>query len=116
MKLEIKKIETYTVTHSTEGVVFEMDEFRSCTPAFIGQTPAEFMDYLTNDIENIKEFIKENDSIICNLTQKSLYLLDVDPIFNVVEDSRDDYEDSWFTMETVKIEEKVEQTSTKNVL
>ena len=45
MKLEIKKIETYTVTHSTEGFVFEMDEFRSCTPAFIGQTPAEFMDY-----------------------------------------------------------------------
>ena len=119
MKLNIKKIETYTITHSTSECILEIDEFRSCTPAFIGDTPHEFMDYLTNDIESIKDFITENDNIICKSTKKSLYLLDVDPIFNVIEDSRNNYEDSWFTMNPVKEiekEKKVVSTTTKNVL
>ena len=116
MKLKIKKIETYTVTHSTKNYVFDMDEFRNCTPAFIGKTPHEFMDYITNDIENVKNFIEDNENIICKSTQKSLYLLDVDTIYEVIEDSREDYEDSWFTMETVKEEEKVGNNTTKNVL
>lgn len=117
VKLNIKKIETYTITHSTPEFTFDMDEFRNCTPAFIGKTPKEFMDYLTNDIENIKEFIEENNEIICHSTQNSLYLLDVEPQFTVIEDSREIYEDSWFTMETVKKEkEEVVSTTTKNVL
>lgn len=119
MKIKIKKIETYTITQSTKDYIFELDEFRHCTPAFIGDTPEEFMDYITNDIEDIKEFIKENDDIICKYTKKSLLLLDVEPLYNIISDSRNDYEDSWFVMNP-QIEENVTQTSvsskSKNVL
>lgn len=107
MRIKIKKIETYTITQSTPNFIFEMDEFRSCTPAFIGSSHKEFMDYITNDIEDIDKFIRDNQDIICQSTQKSLYLLDVKPNYEVEEDSREDYEDSWFVMKKVK-EEKDE--------
>tara|TARA_R110000824_G_C14835950_1_gene638440 strand:- start:41 stop:400 length:360 start_codon:yes stop_codon:yes gene_type:complete len=119
VKIKIKKIETYTITQSTKDYIFDLDEFRNCTPAFIGNTPEEFMDYITNDIEDIKEFIKENDDIICKYVKKSLLLLDVEPLYDIISDSRNDYEDSWFVMNP-QIEENVTQTSvsskSKNVL
>jgi hypothetical protein len=119
VKIKIKKIETYTITQSTKDYIFDLDEFRQCTPAFIGEAPEEFMDYITNDIEDIKECIKENDDIICKYTKKSLLLLDVEPLYSIISDSRNDYEDSWFVMDT-QIEENVNQTTTtsksKNVL
>ena len=96
-----------------------MDEFNNCTPAFIGNTHIEFMDYLTNDIEDIDSFIKENKGVISENTQKYLYLLDVSPLYAIEEDSRNDYEDSWFVMST-KIEEEIEEnkniSKSKNVL
>lgn len=109
MKIKIKKIETYTITQSTKDYIFDLDEFRNCTPAFIGTTPEEFMDYITNDIEDIKEFIKENEDIICKYTKKSLLLLDVEPLYKVISDSRNDYEDSWFVMD-----KQIEDTVTTN--
>ena len=119
MKIKIKKIETYSITKSTREFIFDVDEFRSCTPAFIGKTHREFMDYITNDIEDIKEFLLKNDDIISTTTKRHLYLLDVDPIYEVVEDSRNDYEDSWFVMNT-KIDEEIEKnkdiSKSKNVL
>jgi len=119
VKIKIKKIETYTVTQSTKDFIFELGEFKNCTPAFIGNTPIEFMDYITNDVEDIDHFIKENKSIMGEDTQKSLYLLDVKPLYKIQEDSRNDYEDSWFVMDP-QIEENVTQTSvsskSKNVL
>ena len=45
MKIGIQKIETFSVTQTTKEFVFEMDEFRKCTPAFIGTEYNEFMDY-----------------------------------------------------------------------
>ena len=42
MKIGIKKIETFNITHTTEELVFEMEEFKNCTPAFIGKTHKEF--------------------------------------------------------------------------
>ena len=94
-------------------------KIKNCTPAFIGNTPIEFMDYITNDIEDIDYFINENKDIIGETTQKSLYLLDVKPLYKIQEDSRNDYEDSWFVMDP-QIEEKETQTSissrSKNVL
>ena len=102
MKIKIRKIETYSITQTTPDYIFEMDEFRNCTPAFIGSTHKEFMDYITNDIEEINKFIDENEDIICQTTKKSLYLLDVKPNYEVEEDSREDYEDSWFVMKKVK--------------
>ena len=96
-----------------------MEEFKNCTPAFIGNTPIEFMDYITNDVEDIDYFINENKDIIGEQTQKSLYLLDVKPLYEIQEDSRNDYEDSWFVMDP-QIEERNTQTSvsskSKNVL
>jgi len=119
VKIKIKKIETYTITQSTKDYIFDLDEFRHCTPAFIGSTPAEFMDYITNDIEDIEEFIKENDDIICKYSKKALYLLDIKPLYEVISDSRNDYEGSWFVMNP-QVEENVTQTSvsskSKNVL
>jgi hypothetical protein len=118
MKIKIRKLETYTITNSTGDFMFEMDEFRNCTPAFIGNTPIEFMDYLTNDIENIENFLSINDDIICNTTKKYLYLLDVDPIYKTIEDSRTNYEDVWFEMDPVKTEsvKKVKKTTSKKAL
>ena len=98
MKINIQKIETFTITHTTREFDFEMDEFRNCTPAFIGKTPKEFMDYLTNDIEIIKDFLDDNIDVLTRETYHKLYMVDVDPIYEVMEDSRDQYEDSWFTM------------------
>ena len=46
MKIGIQKIETFSVTQTTKEFVFEMDEFRKCTPAFIGKKHKEFMDYI----------------------------------------------------------------------
>lgn len=119
MKIKIKKIEIYTITQSTKDFVFEVDEFKNCTPAFIGSTPIEFMDYITNDVEDINDFIKENEGIIGEDTQKALYLLDVEPLYEIQEDSRNDYEDSWFVMDS-KIDKDIEQYSeiskSKNVL
>ena len=106
MKIKIQKIETYTITHATEEFEFDMNEFRHCTPAFIGNTHKDFMDYMTNDVENIKDFINDNNDVLNTSIIKSLYLLDVDPMFNVIEDSRNDYEDSWFTMKPVPVSEK----------
>ena len=99
MKIKIKKIETFTITHSTTEFIFKIDEFRVCTPAFIGKTEEEFMDYLTNDIEDISQFLEKNEDILCKSTKKSLYLLDVKPVYHIEDDSREDYEDSWFVME-----------------
>ena len=62
----------------------------------------DFMDYLTNDIENIKDFLSTNDDIICISTKKYLYLLDVEPIYKTIQDSRKDYDDVWFEMDPVK--------------
>ena len=104
MEIKIKKIETFTIFQSTPEYTFEMDEFRKCTPAFIGKKEEEFMDYLTNDIDDMKEFIVKNDDILCNSTKKSLYLLDIVPAYEIEEDSRDDYEDSWFVMEKQQVE------------
>ncbi len=63
MKIKIKKIETFTITHSTSEFIFDMDEFRDCTPAFIGKTHKDFMDYITtiDDIEQLTglEFFPE---------------------------------------------------------
>ena len=100
MKIKIQKIETFTVTHSTQELEFEMDEFRNCTPAFIGETYKDFMDYITNDIEVIKEFLDTNIDVLTKDTYRKLYMLDVDPIYEVIEDSREQYEDSWFIMNT----------------
>tara|TARA_B100001769_G_C22109478_1_gene599866 strand:+ start:3576 stop:3935 length:360 start_codon:yes stop_codon:yes gene_type:complete len=112
MKIQINKIETYTITHTTPKFIFEMDEFRNCTPAFIGNSEREFMDYLTNDIEVIKEFLKDNDEILESETKKYLYLLEVDPVFEIIEDSRESYEDSWFEM---KPEIEIEKKKTSNI-
>ena len=79
MKIKIQKIETYSITHSTSAFTFEVEEFKSCTP-------------------DIKEFIDKNSDILSNETSKKLYMLDVDPIYEVIEDSRNQYEDSWFKM------------------
>jgi hypothetical protein len=113
MKINIQKIETFTITHTTREFDFEMDEFRNCTPAFIGKTPKEFMDYLTNDIEINKDFLGDNIDVLTRETYHKLYMLDVDPIYEVMEDSRCQYEDSWFTMTphiTPQIEIKDSQT------
>ena len=108
MKINIQKIETFTITHTTREFDFEMDEFRNCTPAFIGKTPKEFMDYLTNDIEINKDFLGDNIDVLTRETYHKLYMLDVDPIYEVMEDSRCQYEDSWFTMnKNVDVKEKV---------
>lgn len=117
MKIKIQKIETYTITHSTQEFDFEMEDFRSCTPAFIGVTHKDFMDYLTRDIDDIKEFIEKNNDVLSPKNLKKLYLLDVDPVYDVIEDSRNEYEDSWFKMrntvdteiKTKKVLEKVEK-------
>ena len=115
MKIGIKKIETFNITHTTEELVFEMEEFKNCTPAFIGKTHKEFMDYITNDIELIKNFIYDNDDILTNGTKKKLYLLDVDPIYSVIEDSRTQYEDSWYVMnKNVEVKEKELVTNTNS--
>ena len=45
MKIGIQKIETFSVTQTTKEFVFEMDEFRKCTPAFIGKKHKEFMNF-----------------------------------------------------------------------
>ena len=63
------------------------------------------MDYITNDIDDLKEFLLKNDDILCKSTKNSLYLLDVVSAYQIEEDSRDDYEDSWFVMEK-QLEEK----------
>ena len=105
MEIKIKKIETFTIVQSTPEFTFEMDEFRKCTPAFIGKKHEEFMDYITNDIDDLKEFLLKNDDILCKSTKNSLYLLDVVPAYQIEEDSRVDYEDSWFVMEK-QLEEK----------
>ena len=42
MKIKIRKLETYTITNSTGDFMFEMDEFRNCTPAFIGDNTYRF--------------------------------------------------------------------------
>ncbi len=117
MKIKIQKIETYTITHSTEEFEFDMNEFRHCTPAFIGDTHKDFMDYITNDIENIKDYIDDNNDVLNTSTIKSLYLLDVDPMFNIIEDSRNDYEDSWFTMKpSPLIEKKVKSVQVEKIV
>ena len=41
-------------------------------------------------LEDIDKFIRDNQDIICQSTQKSLYLLDVKPNYEVEEDSRED--------------------------
>ena len=43
MKIKIQKIETYSITHSTKEFSFEVEEFKSCTPAFIGKTKRDFI-------------------------------------------------------------------------
>ena len=128
MKIGIRKIETFNITHTTQELVFEMDEFRNCTPAFIGDTHKDFMDYITskvsvpiynyyitNDIELIKSFINDNDDVLSNETKRRLYLLDVDPVYEVIEDSRNQYEDSWFTMnQNVEVKEQKLVTNTNS--
>jgi hypothetical protein len=114
VKIKIKKIETFTITHSTEDFVFDLNEFRTCTPAFIGKTHKDFMDYLTNDIDDMAKFLYENKDLICQSTQKSLYLLEIEPKYTVIEDSRESYEDSWYTMEK-QIEGKVVPSEKKSV-
>ena len=117
MKIKIQKIETYSITHSTSAFSFEVEEFKSCTPAFIGKTKKDFMEYITRDVEDIKKFIDKNSDILSNETSKKLYMLDVDPIYEVIEDSRNQYEDSWFKMSSKvgskkkvsKVLEKVEK-------
>ena len=105
MKIKIQKIETYSITHSTKEFSFDIDEFKNCTPAFIGKTKRDFMEYITRDIEYIKEFIDKNSDILSPTTLKKLYMLDVDPIYEVIEDSRNQYEDSWFKMNS-KVDSK----------
>lgn len=108
MKIGIQKIETFSVTQTTKEFVFEMDEFRKCTPAFIGTEYNEFMDYITNDIEDMKSFLNDNMDILSKETYRKLYLLEIDPVYDVIEDSRNQYEDSWFTMnKNVDVKEKV---------
>jgi len=108
MKIGIQKIETFSVTQTTKEFVFEMDEFRNCTPAFIGKKHKEFMDYITNDIEDMKSFLNDNMDILSKETYRKLYLLEIDPVYDVLEDSRNQYEDSWFTMnKNVDVKEKV---------
>tara|TARA_B100001287_G_scaffold268913_1_gene265754 strand:- start:4639 stop:4998 length:360 start_codon:yes stop_codon:yes gene_type:complete len=108
MKIGIQKIETFSVTQTTKEFVFEMDEFRNCTPAFIGKNHNEFMDYITNDIEDMKSFLDDNMDVISKETYRKLYLLEIDPVYDVIEDSRNQYEDSWFTMnKNVDVKEKV---------
>ena len=109
MKIKIRKLETYTITNTTGDFIFEMDEFKNCTPAFIGESEIDFMDYLTNDIEDIKDFLSTNDDIICNSTKKYLYLLDVDPIYKTLEDSRTAYKDVWFEKDPVKTQKELEK-------
>ena len=113
--LAFTKIETFNITHTTQELVFKMDEFRNCTPAFIGDTHKDFMDYITNDIELIKSFIIDNDDVLSNETKRRLYLLDVDPVYEVIEDSRNQYEDSWFTMnQNVEVKEQKLVTNTNS--
>ena len=108
MKIGIQKIETFSGTQTTKEFVFEMDEFRNCTPAFIGKNHNEFMDYITNDIEDMKSFLDDNMDVISKETYRKLYLLEIDPVYDVIEDSRNQYEDSWFTMnKNVDVKEKV---------
>jgi len=109
MKIKIRKLETYTITQSTGDFMFEIDEFRKCTPAFIGDNQIEFMDYLTNDIDNIKDFLEINNDVICNSTKKYLYLLDIDPIYKTIQDSRQDYDDVWFEMDPVETKQEVDK-------
>ena len=73
------------------------------------------MDYITNDIELIKSFINDNDDVLSNETKRRLYLLDVDPVYEVIEDSRNQYEDSWFTMnQNVEVKEQKLVTNTNS--
>jgi len=117
MKIKIQKIETYNITHSTEEFSFEVEEFKTCTPAFIGKTKRDFMEYITVHVEDIKVFIDKNSDILSKETLKKLYMLDVDPIYEVIEDSRNQYEDSWFKIgskvntkkKVIKVLEKVEK-------
>ena len=95
----------------------------------LGVTTIEYTDYPKNVLlatnhksfgyQYIDYFINENKDIIGEQTQKSLYLLDVKPLYEIQEDSRNDYEDSWFVMDP-QIEERNTQTSvsskSKNVL
>lgn len=105
MKIKIQKIETYSITHSTTAFTFEIEEFKFCTPAFIGKTKRDFMKYITIDVEDIKEFIDKNSDVLSSETSKKLYMLDVDPIYEIIEDSRNQYEDSWFKMSS-KVDSK----------
>lgn len=114
MKIKIQKIETYSITHSTQAFSFEIEEFKRCTPAFIGKTKKDFMDYITRDVEDIKDFINKNVDILRTETCKRLYMLDVDPIYEVIEDSRNQYEDSWFKMSSkVNTKKKVKKVLEK---
>ena len=107
MKIKIQKIETYSITHSTQAFSFEIEEFKRCTPAFIGKTKKDFMDYITRDVEDIKDFINKNVDILRTETRKRLYMLDVDPIYEVIEDS-------WFKMSSkVNTKKKVKKVLEK---
>ena len=77
MKIKIKKIETlYDNSFHIRDYIFDMDKFRDCTPAFHWEKLTEdFMDYITNDIEDIKRiFRKKMTMLICQSTKKSLLL------------------------------------------
>ena len=72
------------------------------------------MDYITRDVEDIKDFINKNVDILRTETRKRLYMLDVDPIYEVIEDSRNQYEDSWFKMSSkVNTKKKVKKVLEK---
>jgi hypothetical protein len=114
MKIRIQKKETFTITHSTKEFVFDMGDFKKCTPAFIGKNYTEFMDYITNDIEDINIFLSSNKDILSKETYKNLYNLEIDVDYTIEEDSREQYEDSWYTMESLK--EGKDVTSIKKIV
>lgn len=114
MKISIQKKETFTITHTTKEFVFDMGDFKKCTPAFIGKNYNEFMDYITNDVDDITIFLSNNKDVLSKETYENLYNLEIDSVYMIEEDSREQYEDSWYTMERLK--EGKDVTSIKKIV
>lgn len=94
MKIEIRKMESYNIVESTEPMSFNIDDFRSCVPPFIGETEEEFFEYF-NEIDYIDDFIEENKEVLSEEVCDKLYSLEYEYEMNIIHDSRNKFADTW---------------------
>jgi len=75
MKVQIRKVEIYQMTSTSEIQELDVDNLKLCTPKYEGEDTQSLVEYVDSIIYNIDSFIEENEEVLTIGNKDALFEL-----------------------------------------